>query len=272
MDVRLIVLGSGQDGGSPQFGSAAVEVPTPERSASSIAVVAGDDVVLFDASIDLRRQWASHLRTVATAPSAVFLTHAHMGHYAGLLHFGPEAASTRHVPVWAPATMLAFLEANEPWASLLRDGHLDGHALDEEPVRHGRLSVTGLPVPHRADHSSAVGFSVAVDDEPWCLYLPDIDTWTTWSDGAEVIARHRVALLDATFGSADELPSRPMAEVPHPPVTDTIERFAHLAPGRRVVLTHLNHTNPLGIPDSPLRRRAEAAGFEVAVDGMVIRR
>ena len=39
--------------------------------------------------------------------------------------------------------------------------------------------------------------------------------------------------------------------------------------GRRI-LTHINNTNPILIEDSPERRKVEAAGFEVAEDGMEI--
>lgn len=270
MDIELIVLGSGQDGGSPQFGARDTVAGT--RAASSVVVCDGGVALLFDAGPDLRLQWAMlrSLRPEGPAlPTAVFVTHAHMGHYGGLLHFGTEAAATRDVPLYAPASVLAFLRANEPWRSLFVDGRVLGNDI-EHPACFGRLRVTGIPVPHRDDFGGAVAYSIAVDGEPWSLYVPDIDDWSGWPEAEATIASHRIALLDATFASADEVPSRTIDEIPHPLVTDTIERFAHLAPGRKLLLTHLNHSNPLGAATSAVRQRAEEAGFRVAADGMVV--
>ncbi len=84
-----------------------------------------------------------------------------------------------------------------------------------------------------------------------------------------MIGRHEVALVDATFWSKDELAGRWGASVPHPLVTDTIDRFAEL--GTRMVLTHLNHTNPLCDATSEEAAAAVEAGFEVSYDGMEIR-
>ena len=66
------------------------------------------------------------------------------------------------------------------------------------------------------------------------------------------------------------MPGRDVADIPHPLVPDTIERFGHLAAGRRLMLTHLNHTNPVADPSSDAARQVAEAGFEVAVDGMVL--
>jgi len=41
--------------------------------------------------------------------------------------------------------------------------------------------------------------------------------------------------------------------------------------GKRRIYIHINNTNPILIEDSPERRRVEAAGFEVAADGLEIR-
>src|SRR3712207_8511553 len=44
-----------------------------------------------------------------TLPGGVFLTHAHIGHYTGLMYFGREAAGAKSVPVYAMPRMLNFL-------------------------------------------------------------------------------------------------------------------------------------------------------------------
>ena len=64
------------------------------------------------------------------------------------------------------------------------------------------------------------------------------------------------------------MPGRNLSDIPHPLVGDTIERFGHLAADRRMILTHINHSNPIGRPDSHQAHAVEAAGFEVATDFM----
>jgi pyrroloquinoline quinone biosynthesis protein B len=274
MDVELVVVGSGQDAGNPQFGR--IDGIGPERTASSVAVIVDSDVILlFDASPDLRHQYrrivsrAPH-RTARTPVDAVFVTHAHMGHYGGLIHFGKESANTEGIPLHAPSSVLEYLDANEPWASLMRQGNLIGHATEDGPGRYGPISVTAIPVPHRADLSTAVAFSVTIDDAPWVLYVPDIDAWDQWPEAHDILGRHRIGLLDATFGDPGELGHRPMAAVPHPLVDDTITRFGDLVDDVHLVLTHLNHTNRFSDPASVEHRRAVAAGFSIAHDGMVL--
>ena len=100
------------------------------------------------------------------------------------------------------------------------------------------------------------------------LYLPDIDRWDAWDrDIVDVVSDVDVAMLDATFYSANELPGRDVSDVPHPLVTDTIQRLRHLAAGRRIVLTHMNSSNPVLDEGSPQRNAVLAAGFEVARAG-----
>lgn len=274
MRVSLVVLGSGQDGGSPQVGRG---VGTgPDRTASCVAIaVDGGPLVLFDATPDLRVQDArlramGHRAQGGNPYDAVFITHAHMGHYAGLVHFGKEAAATERMPLVAPASVVGFLSENQPWRALLDAGRLAPISAEDGPVRFGPLLVEGIPVPHRSEFGSTVGYSVSVDSEPWILYVPDIDSWKAWSAAEGVLGSHRICLLDAAFGSPDELPGRDISKIPHPFVSDTITRFADLANGRRMILTHMNHSNTLAEPASDLSIAAARAGFEVARDGLTI--
>ena len=233
-----------------------------------------DDVrLLFDASPDLRNQFQL-LPTLDRSRllfDAVFITHCHMGHYTGLVHFGKEAANTNLVPLYGSPAVVEFLETNEPWASLLRGGHLVFHPM-EDVVHFGRLSVSRIPVPHRAELSDTSAFSIAVDARPWLLYLPDIDAWDAWPEAKQVLAAHDLCLIDATFGSHDELPGRDMSSIPHPFVEDTIARFGRLTAQTMMLLGHINHSNPLNDRASGLFRRAVAAGFVVSEDGMTISR
>ena len=84
-----------------------------------------------------------------------------------------------------------------------------------------------------------------------------------------LVAKVDVALLDATFYGESEIPGRSLAEIPHPFVVESIARFAKLpvAERRKVVFTHLNHSNPAALAGTPERAAVEAAGLRIAIEG-----
>ncbi len=194
-----------------------------------------------------------------------------MGHYAGLVHFGKEAAAVDAMPCFASASMLSFLEDNEPWAVMFRDGRLVPAPLEPTvPVHVGeRLQLIGHVVPHRPDFTDALALEFRSPTGS-LLYLPDIDNWDDWPALDDVVGGVDVALVDATFHSTDEHPGRDLSAIPHPLVGTTLRRFrAHLE-DTRVILTHLNWTNPLSDPDSAAAAEATALGYEIAFDGMEV--
>lgn len=203
--------------------------------------------------------------------AGIFLTHAHIGHYTGLLHLGREAMGARAVPVHAMPRMADFLRVNQPWAELVTAGNIDLQPLaDRAPVQLSpRLSITPFTVPHRDEHSETVGFRI---DGPArsLLYLPDIDGWEAWDrQGTRVedaIAAMDLALLDGTFFAGDEIPGRSIVGVPHPLIEATLDRIAGLPAAERakVQFIHLNHSNPALVMDSAARRAITAAGCRVA--------
>lgn len=248
------------------MGSASHSAP---RTTASACLVDGDHFLLIDASPDLRHQWVALQRSFPGAMfDGVVLTHAHMGHYTGLVQFGKEAANTRELPLWVTPSMAAFLRANAPWSALVDLGNLELREVDpgQSFAPWSGTKIRLLPVPHRAEYTD----TVAVSLPGAALYLPDIDSWDLWERCMEVVGAHEVAVLDATFWAADEVPGRPVSDIPHPLVPDTLERFEELAKNRHIVLTHLNHTNPLCEPDSPQAATAREVGFEVAEDMRVI--
>ena len=283
MKHELIILGSAQDGGLPQFGARgepdrkARLDPLAVRLGPSVCVLSVDGkALLVDASPDIKTQEQRLLkvgRYASRPPDAppfdtIVLTHAHVGHYAGLVHFGREAAATSRVPCHASAAMTRFLRENNPWAHLVELGHI-------EPVETAPgtpfspwpgLEIELIPVPHRGEFSD----TVAVSLNGRVLYLPDIDDWAAWPDAEKVITSHETCLLDATFYDRDELPGRDISEIPHPLVVDTIDRWAGMCGERRMILTHLNHSNPLCDPASPQAATVRAAGFEIAQEMMSI--
>ncbi|PQA89139.1 MBL fold metallo-hydrolase [Hyphococcus luteus] len=287
-DVSLIVLGVAQDAGKPQIGNPndpAWDDPSLRRLATSLALVdrRGDKPKrwLFDATPDIKEQLHRLNRTAPTnAPArvdGVFLTHAHIGHYAGLMMFGREAAGGRDIEVFAMPRMADFLAQNGPWSQLLVL-HNIYLAIMENGVAEtigDDLSVTPFLVPHRQEFSEVVGF-VIEGPEKSVLFLPDIDDWEDWdAEGMRIedkIADVEAAFLDATFYSGDELPGRDMSKIPHPTVVHSMERFAELPDSEKtkVHFIHMNHTNPLHRPGAAESARVEKAGFMIAEEGMEI--
>ncbi len=196
-------------------------------------------------------------------PDGIFLTHAHMGHTAGLTQLGPEGLFARDLPVFGREPLLTALAAMPLWRPLL--GNLRPTALaDGEPFALGPdLSVTAVPVPHRDEIGAGTLAYLVTGPTRTLLYAPDIDDWSLWEEAGRWLARADVVLADASFYGPDELGGRP--PVAHPLVPDTLAFFRDF-PGR-LVLTHLNHTNPLLDPDGPAHRAVAAAGAEVATAG-----
>ena len=270
-----IVLGTAQDGGLPQPGCRRDCCAHGRHAAvSSLALVdpASGRWWLFDATPDLGEQLA-RMRHEAPACSlaGVFLTHAHIGHYAGLMHFGREVMGTHHVPVWAMPRMREFLAHNGPWDQLVRLDQiaLQPLAADSTVSLGDSLRVMPFRVPHRDEYSETVGFRIE-GARGVVVYLPDIDKWERWDRRIEdAIAGTTAAYLDGTFFDASELPGRDMREIPHPFIVESLARFASgsATDRARVRFIHLNHTNRAAIPGSEEQHRITRAGSRVAVIG-----
>jgi len=279
----VIVLGIAQDGGVPQAGSKdhrGWDDPALRRRVASLGLVdpASGGRWLFDATPDFREQLHELDRAapVDGVPGleGIFLTHAHIGHYTGLMFLGHESIGARGVTVFAMPRMSAFLGGNGPWDQLIRYGNIALATLqDGEPVRlNDRLTVTPFIVPHRQEYSEVAGFTI---DGPGrsVLFIPDIDSWEEWeAEGTRIeqmIAKVDVAFLDGTFYAAGEIPGRDMSGFPHPFITRSMERFASLpaAEKAKIRFIHLNHTNAALRPDSEARRSILSNGFRVAEEG-----
>lgn len=276
MNLRLVVLGSAQDGGVPQLGMRPAQ---RQRFAASLAILSDDGrAFLIDASPDLRHQQRALLshewystRTDGTPFDGVALTHAHMGHYTGLVHFGVEGQAALGLPCWVTTRMSQYLTANQPWQALVVFGHLalNGLVAGEQFEPWPGLGMRPVVVPHRAEFTDTVGFSIEnLATGVSAFYLPDIDGWSDVTE--REVATHDISLVDTSFYSRDELPNRDMSTFPHPIATDTMDRFQHLTGDKMIVLTHLNHSNPLTDPDSPEALQASSRGFHIAHDMMEI--
>ncbi|MGB0582805.1 MAG: MBL fold metallo-hydrolase, partial [Limisphaerales bacterium] len=203
--------------------------------------------------------------------NGVFLTHAHIGHYAGLIHLGREVIGSQGVPVYAMPRMKQFLARNGPWSQLVRLNNIDLHPVqaDRAVPLNKRISITPFLVPHRDEFSETVGFKIEGPNSS-ALFIPDIDKWERWSRDIESMVKQvDVAYLDGTFFADGELPNRSMSEIPHPFIVESMKRLAKLPAQERskIRFIHLNHTNPAMNPQSKARKRIQATGMKVAEQG-----
>lgn len=127
--IRLIVLGTAQDGGVPQLGceqsycQRARRAPSFARWVACLGVIdtAAQKSFLIDATPDIRAQldYLTHhpdapRRTNRNPVDGLVLTHAHIGHYTGLIQFGKEVLATRQLPTYCTERMSKFLNQNGP--------------------------------------------------------------------------------------------------------------------------------------------------------------
>lgn len=270
--VEVILLGTAQDGGLPQAGcfcrncSLAYESPEMQRQPASLGII--DRSVQRFWMVDATPSFPAQLRALQLACpeglfSGIFLTHAHTGHYTGLIHLGKEVLDLKGLPLFATDRMLGFLGANQPWKTLLRDNFTPTSIFPEKIIQlTDMLRLQPVLVPHRGEFSDTVGFWIETDSTS-LFYCPDIDSWSGFPV-EDILDRADHAFLDGTFNSPEDLPGRDLTQIPHPFVTETIR----LAEGRRanVWLTHLNHSTPLAWP-GPEQEKVARSGVRIASDG-----
>jgi pyrroloquinoline quinone biosynthesis protein B len=273
--LKAILLGNAQDAGVPQAGCACANCRAAWASAAhrkwvsalGLLDVNANQWFLIDATPDFREQF-HHMQTEAPGArlAGLLITHAHIGHYAGLIHLGYEAMAAQGLPTYGTRRLNDFLRAHAPWSQLVEQGTIVLRELTPGEWRTltPTLSVRPLLVPHRDEWSDTIAFVVRGPTRQ-LLYLPDIDDWGQWAHPLnEIVAGVDVALLDGSFFSPAELPERDIAAIGHPPVTDTVNRLA--GPAADVRFIHLNHSNPLHRP-GPEREWLKAQGMTVGKAG-----
>jgi pyrroloquinoline quinone biosynthesis protein B len=271
---EALVLGIAQDGGVPHAGcrqTICVEArkdSSRKRLVASLGLLdpAADKRFLIDATPDFGEQ----MERLGGRPDGILLTHAHIGHYLGLAQLGREVLGTRRVPVYCTPSMARFVRENRPWSRLVALENIV--VVEIEPGKEFALTpslhVTPLSVPHRDEDSDTVAF-LARGPSRKVLWLPDIDKWEKWDRRLEDLLADPslTAFVDGTFFSADEIPGRSIADIPHPLVPETIARTASVANTRgRLFFIHLNHTNRL-LWDASAVAEIERKGWGVAREG-----
>jgi pyrroloquinoline quinone biosynthesis protein B len=296
--MRVRILGSAAGGGFPQWNC---RCPTCEaartgtaalpRTQSSIAVRGADGPwLLANASPDLHQQLASLAADrpdgVRTAPvAAVLLTDAEIDHTAGLLLLR-ESSTTLHVygseqvrdalTEGYPVLPILAEYCGVQWHTLQpgRPVGIDGSSLEVESFptggdaplylarAGGELEATGLVFRDRSTGGVLTYVpGLARLDDPTLARLAASD----------------VVLVDGTFWRDDELPrlgisdrtARQMGHVPLSGPDGTLETLASLE-RPRVILVHINNTNPILLERSPERDAVLRAGVEVGRDGVEV--
>lgn len=279
---HIIVLGIAQDGGFPHIGCQneclkAHKNRNDARYITSLALVDPNNRQwwLFEATPDMDKQ-LQYFRDLTDGdypylPAGIFVTHAHIGHYTGLMFLGKEALGAKDIKVYALPKMIDFLKTNGPWSQLVELNNIEPISLNTLPFElTERIKVEAFTVPHRDEFSETAGFKIITNRNSY-LFIPDIDKWHKWDrDIVEMIKDPNLdyAFLDATFYDAGELPNRPINEVPHPFVSETMRILSGESRSlkNKIQFIHLNHTNPL-LFDRRTQINVLREGFGIAEQG-----
>lgn len=272
----LKILGTVQDGGAPHIAckkKCCKDLSSQEKANRKITCLEifqpkSKQSLLFEATPDIISQWA----LLSFPLKGIFITHAHMGHYSGLLHLGREAFGSEDIPVYVMPKMHSFLENNAPWSQLVNLKNIQLKRLENkkyiEPLKN--LKITPISVPHRDEFSETVGFKIKGPNKT-ILFIPDIDKWTLWEEDLITLLKEvDIAFIDATFFSQEEVNYRPLSEIPHPLAIETIAYLKNesVSLKNKVYFIHMNHTNPMLDENSEVSNFIIKEGFNIARLGL----
>jgi pyrroloquinoline quinone biosynthesis protein B len=298
--MRLIVLGAAAGGGFPQWNSACAvgrrawrrDPAARWRTQCSVAISAdGERWTLLNASPDLRQQI---LATPALHPrrgprhspiGAVVLTNGDVDHVAGLL----TLRESQPFALYATAAILDVLGSN-PIFDVFDSEFVRRHplVLDQPLELEAGLAIVPFAVPGKvplylegdavevgAETEDVIGLELRGAAGARAFFVPGCARLTPAL--AERLERAALVLFDGTLWSDDEMIRsgtgvKTGTRMGHMSVSGpdgTLAAFAGLHVERKVLI-HINNTNPILLDDSPERAQVEAAGWEVAYDGMEI--
>lgn len=292
--MKILILGAAAGGGVPQWNCGcrncadARKGLIPSLSQSSIAV-SGDGLswAVLNASPDIRHQLA---RATQLAPKGlrgtpiegVVLTNGDVDHVAGLLTLREKT----------PFDLYATAEIHAALAENPIMGVMDPALVSRQPFALGdAISIAGVgiecfAVPGKVPlykeagevktdevSETTIGLMLSANGRrvayiPGCAAIPEDLLQRT--KGADLL------LFDGTVWENEEMPKmgagqktgRRMGHIPISGPDGSMARFQGY--GGRKVYIHINNTNPILQPESPERRRVEAEGWTLALDGMEI--
>lgn len=304
--MKLLILGAGAGGGSPQWNSNGPacrrarehDPAVPARTQASIAVSADDEHwFLFNASPDLRQQIeqtpALHPRRGLrdTPIAGVVLTGGDVDAIAGLLTLRERQPLT----IYGTSKAHQILDSNSIFEVLARDVVRRQTVALETPVRltaadgnDAGLEVTLFAVPGKVPlyledgsepppiviDEGTVGAMIR-DGHHRIFFIPGCAAVT--ADLADRLRDAELVFFDGTLWHDDEMivaglgskSGRRMGHMSLAGEQGTIAAFAPLGVKRKI-LVHINNSNPVLMADTAERTQTEAAGWEVGYDGMEI--
>jgi pyrroloquinoline quinone biosynthesis protein B len=297
--MRLIVLGAAAGGGFPQWNSACPvgrrawqrDPAAGWRTQCSVALSAdGERWTLLNASPDLRQQI---LATPALHPErgprhspiiAVVLTSGDVDHVAGLL----DLRESQPFTLYGTSAILQVLESN-PIFNVLNPEFVRRRRLTlEQPVAlDGGPTIVPFTVPGKValylegdapgigETEDVIGLELRAAQGARAFFIPGCARLTPAL--ADRVRGAALVLFDGTLWTDDEMIRsgtgvKTGARMGHMSLFGPDGTLAAFAPleVRRKVLIHINNTNPILLDDSPERAAVNAAGWEVAYDGMEI--
>lgn len=276
----LVVLGTVQDAGSPHIAckkdccKSLWDKDNIDRQVVSLGLIdkENNQKYIFEASPDFTKQ-VKKLKSFLPnntheTPDGIFLTHAHIGHYTGLMYLGKEAMNAKNIPVYAMPNMLNYLTKNGPWSQLVSTNNILLSPIfnEQEVILSNNLKVIPFIVPHRDEYSETVGFKI-IGPNKSAIFIPDIDKWEKWNKSIlDEISKVDYAFLDATFYDGEELNNRDISQIPHPFVIESMNKFKTLSQNEKskIYFIHLNHTNPLLNKESKQYETVIKNGFNIA--------
>ena len=275
----IIILGTIQDAGSPQIGCNKkccvnlFEHPDKDRKVTSLGLidVPNKKTYLFEATPDIGAQMKMLYeygdKSRKENIDGIFLTHAHIGHYSGLMFLGKEAMDAKNIPVYTMPRMKEYLSNNGPWSQLVTRNNIELKELQNEESVHlaSNIKVTPFIVPHRDEYSETVGYKIEGPNKT-ALFIPDIDKWEKWSKNiVDEIKKVDYAFVDATFYDSKEINNRDISEIPHPFIIESFQKFENLdnTDKNKIIFIHFNHTNPVINPNSDEAKAIVEHGYRV---------
>ena len=279
----VLVLGSAQDGGYPHIGcrrkccQPAWNDSSKRRFVSSLAIINTllNECWIIDASPDIKYQlnMISDFLKINNLPKikGIFLTHAHTGHYSGLLDLGKEALNVSNIPLYAMPQMYDFIKSNPAFKFLIDSGNISLELIKNNQSTYLAEDLLIYPflVPHRNEMSETVGYNIKAKNRS-VIYLPDIDSWEDWNGNIiDLVRENDYLFIDGTFYSKDEILNRDISDIPHPFIVDTIDKFSNLDKKNRqkIFFTHLNHTNRAIQESHPTTKALISDGYNIAKEG-----
>ena len=280
-ELIIHVLGTAQDGGYPHAGCKDIccldiwDKPSFHRFPSSIAAIDKINKIfyLFDITPNIKEQL--HLLDKYNCELAgIFITHAHIGHYVGLLDLGLEIMNTKNIPVYVMPRMKRFISNNQPMVQLIENHNIQLIEMkNDNIILFNNLSITPFEVPHRNELSETVGFRIQSLNKS-VIYLPDIDDWDSWKVNLEqLIIDNNILFLDGTFYIKSEIQLRDVSNIPHPEIIDTMEKLSNLSSRykKRVHFIHLNHTNDALRKNTSAHKNIIREGFSIAQENQTFK-